>query len=55
MPVKFKGRLADKSIKALNVYYGGAIRNNTGSIDDMITAIDASFLHSMSTDSFTCQ
>ena len=50
MPVKFKGRFTDKSIKAIN---GGAIRNNTGSIDDMITAIDASFLHSMSTVSYS--
>ena len=53
MPVKFKGRLTDNSIKALNVYYGGAIRNNTGSIDGMMNDIDASFLHSMSTDTYS--
>ena len=48
--VKFKGRLTNDSISALNVYYGGAIRNNKDDIDGMIKAIDASFLHSMSTD-----
>ena len=47
MPVKFKGRLTDNSIK------GGAIRNNTGSIDGMMNDIDASFLHSMSTDTYS--
>ncbi len=50
MPVKFKGTLTDNSIKALNVYYGGAICNNAGNIDGMKNDIDASFLHSMSTD-----
>ena len=49
--VKFKGRLTDKAIDSLNVYYGGAIRNSNGSVDNMVQAIDASFLHSTSTDS----
>lgn len=49
-PVKFRGKLTNKPIQALNVYYGGAIRNSKGSVDAMITAIDASFLHSTSTD-----
>ncbi len=48
--VKIKGRLTDNSINALNVYYGGAIRNNKDDIDGMIQTIDASFLHSVSTD-----
>ena len=48
--VKFKGRLIDIAITALNVYYGGAIRNNKDDIDGMVQAIDASFLHSMSTE-----
>ena len=50
-PVKFKGRLTDDGIKALNVYYGGAIRNSGCSVDAMVKAIDASFLHSIYTDS----
>lgn len=41
----------EKAIDSLNVYYGGAIRNSGGSVDAMVQAIDASFLHSMSTDS----
>ena len=48
--VKFKGRLTDNVITALNVYYGGAIQNNKDDIGEMVQAIDASFLHSMSTD-----
>ena len=48
--VKFKCRLTNNAITALNVYYGGAIRNNKDDIDGMVQAIDASFLHSMSTD-----
>ncbi len=36
--VKFKGRLTDKAIKALNVYCGGAIRNSEGSVDAMVKA-----------------
>ncbi len=47
-PVKFKGRLTNENIKKLNVYYGGAIRNAGGSVDNMVIAIDASFLHSCS-------
>ena len=48
--VKFKGRLTDNVITALNVYYGGAIRSNKDDIDGMVHAIGASFLHAMSTD-----
>lgn len=48
--VKFKGRLTDKAIDTLNVYYGEAIRNSGGSVDEMVRAIDACFLHSVSTD-----
>ena len=50
--VKFKGRLTDNAITALNVYYGGAIRNNKDDIDGMVQAINASFLHSLSTDEY---
>ena len=53
-PVKFKGRLTNDAIKALNVYYGGAIRDSGGSVDAMVKAIDASFLHSISTDDHPC-
>ena len=48
--MKFKARLTDNAITALNVYYGGAIRNNKDDIDGMVQAIEATFLHSMSTD-----
>ena len=48
--VKFGGRLTDATIKALNVYYGGAIRNNIGNVDGMIKDINATFFHCMSTD-----
>ena len=47
--MKFKGRLTDNAITVL-VYYGGDIRNNKDDFDGMVQAIDASFLHSMSTD-----
>ena len=50
--VKFKGRLTNDSLKKLNIYYGGAIHNSNGSIDAMVQAIDASFLHSVSTDEY---
>ena len=43
MLVKFRGKLTNGSIKKLNVYYGGAIRNSSGSVDIMVKAIDASF------------
>ena len=43
MPVKFRGKLTNGSIKKLNVYYGGAIHNSSGSVDNMLKAIDASF------------
>ena len=38
--VKFLGRSTNESIKAFNVYYGGAIRNNPGDIDGMMRDID---------------
>ena len=34
--VKFKGRLTDNTITSLNIYYGGAIRNNKDDIDGMV-------------------
>lgn len=50
--VKFGGigRLTDGSIKAINVYYGGAIRNNVGDVDGMIRDINATFFHCVSND-----
>jgi hypothetical protein len=45
-----KGRLTDKVIDNLQVYYGKAIRNNTHSIEDMENAVLAIFHHTRSTD-----
>ena len=47
--VKFKGSLTGNAVTALNIYYGGAIRNNKDDIDGMVQATDASLLHSLST------
>ena len=44
------GGLTDDTIK---VYYGGAIRNNVGNVDDMIRDIDATFFHCLSTDQYS--
>ena len=51
-PVRFggKGRLTDKVINQLQVFYGGAIRNNSHNIEGMEQAIWAIFYHSVSTD-----
>ena len=48
--IKFKVSLTDNANTALNIYYGGAIWNNKDDINGMVQAIDASFLHSISTD-----
>ena len=45
-----KGRLTDKLIDNLQVYYGKAIRNNTSSISEMHDAVMATYYHSISTD-----
>ena len=34
----------------INIYYGGVIRSNVGSVDEMIQAIDAVFFHCSCTD-----
>ena len=39
--VKFKGKLTDNVITAINVDYGYAIRNNKDDIDGMVQAIDS--------------
>ena len=41
---------SDNATTTLNVYYGSAIRNNKDDIDGVGQAIDASFLHCLSTD-----
>ena len=45
-----RGRLTDKVIDNLQVYYGKAIRNNTQSIEDMSNAVLAIWHHTRSTD-----
>lgn len=49
-PIGGKGRLTDKTIDKLQVYYGKAIRQNTESIDSMQNAVMAIWHHSTSTD-----
>ena len=49
-PIGGKGRLTDKVIDKLQVYYGKAIRQNTHSVDAMQTAIMAIWHHSKSTE-----
>lgn len=45
-----KGRLTDGNIDKLQVFYGGAIRNNPGNVDAMYRAVWAVFYHCSSTD-----
>ena len=45
-----RGRLTDKVIDNLQVYYGKAIRNNTQSIEDMSNAVLEIWHHTRSTD-----
>ena len=45
-----KGRLTDKVIDALQVFYGGAIRNHKNDLQGMEQAIWAVYYHSVSTD-----
>ena len=45
-----RGRLTDKSIDALQVFYGGAIRNHKNDLQGMEQAIWAVYHHSVSTD-----
>ena len=49
-PIGGKGRLTDKVIDKLQVYYGKAIRQNTHSVDAMQNAIMAIWHHNKSTD-----
>jgi len=46
-----RGKLTDKIIKDLTLYYGLAIRRNMDSLENMKKAIWATFLHKSSTDS----
>ncbi|XP_011864345.1 PREDICTED: uncharacterized protein LOC105560124 [Vollenhovia emeryi] len=45
-----KGKLTDKLIKDLTLYYGLAIRRNSDSLDNMKKAVWATFYHKCSTD-----
>lgn len=47
---KGSGKLTDKLIKDLTVYYGLAIRRHPNSAEDMKKAVWATFLHKCSTD-----
>ena len=51
-PIRFggRGRLTDKVIDQLQIYYGGAIRGNRNDLDGMERSIWAIFYHSVSTD-----
>ena len=44
------GRLMDSRINSLQNYYGDAIRRNKGNLEAMIKAVQASLLHSNSSD-----
>ena len=44
------GRLTDSMINSLQNYYGKAIRNNTGNLELMVRAVQATLLHSNSSD-----
>ena len=48
--VKFKRDLLTRQLSHYDVHYCGAIRNSGSSVDEMVQAIDTSFLHSVSTD-----
>ena len=45
-----KGRLTEKAISTLQVYYGGAIRNYSNDLEGMQRAVWAVYYHSLSTD-----
>lgn len=49
-PLSGKGRLTDKLIDQLTVYYGNAIRANSGSLTNMRKAVWAIWCHTRSTD-----
>ena len=44
------GRLTDSLINFLHNYYGNAIRKNTGNLELMVRAVQATLLHSNSSD-----
>ena len=44
------GRLTDSLINSLQNYYGSAIRTNKGNLEQMIRAVQATLLHSNSSD-----
>ncbi|XP_075550913.1 uncharacterized protein LOC142584651 [Dermacentor variabilis] len=50
LPLSGKGRLTEKDIDSLQVYYGKAIRGNTDSLDNMRRAVWAIYFHKLSTD-----
>lgn len=45
-----KGKLTDKLIKELTIFYGLAIRRHPDSVDDMYNAVWATYYHKISTD-----
>ena len=47
---KGKGKLTDKVIKDLTIYYGLAIRRNSNSLEEMKKAVWATFFHKCSSD-----
>lgn len=49
-PLGGKGRLTDQVIDSLQVYYGKAIRDNTDSVENMRTAVWATYFHELSMD-----
>lgn len=44
-----KGKLTDKLIKELTIFYGLAIRRNPDSVDDMYNAVWTTYYHKIST------
>lgn len=53
-PLGGRGRLTQKEVDSLQVYYGKAIRQNNSSVDAMRTAIWAIYFHKLSTDDNPC-
>lgn len=50
LPLSGKGRLSEKDIDSLQVYYGKAIRENVDSLDNIRRAVWAIYFHKLSTD-----
>lgn len=50
LPLGGRGRLTQKEIDSLQVYYGKAIRSNNSSVEDMKRAVWSIYFHKLSTD-----